>query len=626
MVTLSRWLKGTFTGDKQHNSTLGCQCQQTVSRQQGTGLAGRRVLLIDARECPHDGMFETQPGCRAALFRALTGESVESIHCQQHGFEIRYFSSDATLLADIATSIARIEQHDHILAAQARITPLRTIRRARSRAGAIGRICSRFEEKNNISADDLAKLLDPHSAVPITGCSLQTSAERDLDTQPSTERVLATGGVVNVSSSKYHLIPPVATLSRAAQTALTDAHAYLQAHENTPVTDALATVGDADIPIETCTEIFLRYIKDLGILEHLICDAKISDILISSPVRETPVRVVYEGTSLSTNIVLFPETVATLASQFRRVSGRPFGRHNPLLDMEYTTSDGTQLRIAGVTAPTAPGVGFVLRKQHTNPWTLARLVSAGSLTPLAAAVCRYATIHAATCIIAGTRGAGKTTLLGALLWELPDTTRIVSIEDTAELPLKQLRAAGRDVQGLFTDPPTTDTPATSPSGALRAALRFGDGALVIGEVRGEEATALYEAMRIGAHGHAVLGTIHGDSGEAVRERVVADLGVPESAFGATDLIITCHRRDGSRFISRIEEVRMNGDKTTFVALFEYSDEGLASTGVIERGDSHLFDDLCVRAGLSYAEGLVQVESLAEHIEQQVRWDMLTPLS
>ena len=195
--------------------------------------------------------------------------------------------------------------------------------------------------------------------------------------------------------------------------------------------------------------------------------------------------------------------------------------------------------------------------------------------------------------MAGTRGAGKTTLLSALLWELPASTRVVTIEDTPELPVAELRDHGRDVQALHTDAGGTmgSTSAVgagrsvSPARALRSALRLGDGALVVGEVRGEEAGALYEAMRVGAHGHAVLGTIHGDSAAAVRERVVSDLGVPASSFAATDMVVTCVRDGDARRVAAIEEVRGSDGDTAFVPLFERSEGTLRPTGVVGRGDS-----------------------------------------
>jgi len=151
-----------------------------------------------------------------------------------------------------------------------------------------------------------------------------------------------------------------------------------------------------------------------------------------------------------------------------------------------------------------------------------------------------------------------------------------------------LQRTGRDVQALLA---SDDAEELSPTGALRTALRLGNGALVVGEVRGEEASVLYEAMRVGANSEAVLGTIHGDGGEAIYERVVTDLGVSPTSFGVTDLVVSLESTAaGARRVKTVEEV-LAGKETTFATLYEQTEAGLRSTGRIERGNSHLLDQL-----------------------------------
>jgi DNA-directed RNA polymerase subunit RPC12/RpoP len=162
--------------------------------------------------------------------------------------------------------------------------------------------------------------------------------------------------------------------------------------------------------------------------------------------------------------------------------------------------------------------------------------------------------------------------------------RFHRVEDTPELPAAALQADGRDVQALRTD--SGEATGLDAAGAPRTDLRPGEGALVAGEVRGEEARVLYAAMRVGAGRGAVLGTVHGDGAEAARERVVADLGVPASSFAATDLVATVGRADGGRRrLLAVEEV--DGDGTAFDPLFERTPAGLEPTGRIDRGESRL---------------------------------------
>jgi hypothetical protein len=184
-------------------------------------------------------------------------------------------------------------------------------------------------------------------------------------------------------------------------------------------------------------------------------------------------------------------------------------------------------------------------------------------------------------LIAGPLGAGKTTTLGALLFELPPGTRTVVVEDTPELPVEAVRDAGRDVQPLRSDP--GDGPAPTPTDAVRTALRLGKGALVVGEVRGEEARALYEAMRVGAGESAVLGTVHGEDAGSVRERVVEDLGVPTSSFAATDLVVSLAAGERRR-LDAATEVRRTGAGVAFAPLFDADGVGSGPSSFGDCGD------------------------------------------
>lgn len=111
--------------------------------------------------------------------------------------------------------------------------------------------------------------------------------------------------------------------------------------------------------------------------------------------------------------------------------------------------------------------------------------------------------------------------------------------NTQELPIPALKRLGYSIQRLKTRPPLgggTETE-VSAEDALRTALRLGDSVLIVGEVRSGEAKALYEAMRVGAVGNVVMGTIHGESAYGIWDRVVNDLGVPTTSFKATDFCL-----------------------------------------------------------------------------------------
>ncbi len=111
--------------------------------------------------------------------------------------------------------------------------------------------------------------------------------------------------------------------------------------------------------------------------------------------------------------------------------------------------------------------------------------------------------------------------------------------NTQELPVPALKRLGMSIQRLKTRPPlgAQSEAEVSAEDALRTALRLGDSVLIVGEVRSLEARALYEAMRVGAVGNVVMGTIHGESAYSIWDRVVNDLGVPTTSFKATDFAI-----------------------------------------------------------------------------------------
>ena len=183
--------------------------------------------------------------------------------------------------------------------------------------------------------------------------------------------------------------------------------------------------------------------------------------------------------------------------------------------------------------------------------------------------------------------------------------RIVTIEDTLELPIEQLRALGYNIERLKSRSVITHIESELPTEeAIRTSLRLGDSCLIIGEVRSKEALALYESMRIGALANVVAGTIHGDSPYGVFDRVVNDLGVPPTSFKATDIIVIVGRlksADGlhtSRRIIEITEVRKDWDKDPqkekgFVQLMVYNakTDELEPTETFLNGESLILSEI-----------------------------------
>ncbi|MFA1610475.1 ATPase, T2SS/T4P/T4SS family [Halobellus rubicundus] len=627
-----------------------CRCSVAVESPTGLGLADRCVLVVDADDCPGRGRLEAGPACRATVVDALVERDVDAVRTRHAGRERTYVDAALALLVAAGRFVERAAVHDADLADRARRDPLSAAHRATGRAGAVARIaaeCGLAELAARVGAegappseagesDAYERALDPFVGPTIS----RTRVSRRLlpGARVVSERSLPTGAVARIceapSGTYYHLTPATEGLDADATATLATAYDVLAngsvgGGSRAPGRAVRRVAGD-DEPIETLSAVLARHTRGLGVFEHLFADEAVSDVVASAPVVDGPVRVVVDGERFPTNVHLTPGGAAALASRFRRESGRAFSRSSPALDASVVAETGRRIRVAGVTAPASDGVGFAFRVRDDEPWTLGRLVAAGSLSARAAAFLSLAVERGSALIVAGTRGAGKTTLLGALLWALPAATRLVTIEDTPELPVESLRERGRDVQALHTDAVLGDAASEgrssdgfAPTDALRAALRLGDGALAVGEVRGEEAGALYEAMRVGAQGHAVLGTIHGDSAAAVRERVVSDLGVPPSSFGATDLVVTCTRDGDARRVSAIEAVETHGGESSFPALFARDAGQLRPSGRIERGESAVVDRLR-SPGESYAEFLAALGARTARIDRLATTGLTRP--
>jgi len=315
--------------------------------------------------------------------------------------------------------------------------------------------------------------------------------------------------------------------------------------------------------IKELTEILIRHTIGFGFIEILLKDQRVQDITVNSPNGEVPIFLLHgEYDNCVTNIIPSRNDTESWATKFRLLSGRPLDEANPILDTELSLPYAHS-RVSIITKPLNPfGIAYSFRRHRDKPWTLALFAKNKMISPLAAGLISFLIDGSRTMLVAGTRSSGKTSLLGACLVEIMRKYRILTIEDTLELPGVALRKLGYDIQPIKVRSALMEggTEMSAAEG-IRASLRLGDSSLIVGEVRSKEAIALYEAMRIGALANVVAGTIHGDSPYGVYDRVVNDLGVPKTSFKATDLIIVANpikSPDGLhkwRRVTQITEVR-----------------------------------------------------------------------
>tara|TARA_Y100000310_G_scaffold249639_1_gene255705 strand:- start:976 stop:3252 length:2277 start_codon:yes stop_codon:yes gene_type:complete len=291
--------------------------------------------------------------------------------------------------------------------------------------------------------------------------------------------------------------------------------------------------------IKELAQIVARYTVGYGILELLLSDRRLTDIYLDSPIGQKPAYIVHSDFGqCQTNILYTEREASSLNSKLRAMSGRPFDEAHPVLDFDLPDLD---TRVAAIGPPLSPdGTAFAFRLHKVTPWTLPQFIDNNFMNPLAAGLISFLIDNQSSMLVTGSRGSGKTSLLGSCLLEILQNARIIVQEDTLEIPVPYLKKIGYNIQRLKTRSPISVSKTESevaPEEALRTALRLGDSALVLGEVRSKEAKVLYEAMRVGAAGNIVIGTIHGDSAYSVWDRVVNDLDVPNTSFKATDIVI-----------------------------------------------------------------------------------------
>ncbi|MCL2295778.1 MAG: type II/IV secretion system ATPase subunit [Methanomassiliicoccaceae archaeon] len=321
--------------------------------------------------------------------------------------------------------------------------------------------------------------------------------------------------------------------------------------------------------IEEMCDIVYRYTVGIGVFDVLLADPKLEDIYIDAPCDRNRIHVTMNGISgnnshikCRTNLVVDKKEVMNLINILKRDSGLQFCESNPILETDIKTHDA---RATVVGYPMSPnGDAVAIRKHSVRPWTLTRLIANGTMDPRVAGLLSFLVDNRSTFLICGARGAGKSSLLSAMMFEFPLSQRILTIEDTMELPSSLMRKMGYKVQSMLIDSRIGGDNLSRADEALRVSLRMGESAIVLGEVRGEEARTMYQSMRTGRAGSSIMGTIHGDSARSVYERVVHDMNISPEAFMATDILVTLgtikDRRTGNQ-IRKVNEVVATGDKT-----------------------------------------------------------------
>ncbi len=328
----------------------------------------------------------------------------------------------------------------------------------------------------------------------------------------------------------------------------------------------------------------LDEIFGLGPLQPLMEDPTISDILVDTHAR---VMVEREGKIYDTE-VRFQDDRHLLKVIDRIVSGvgRRIDDSSPMVDARLP--DGS--RINAVIPPLAvDGPHLSIRKFMTDVLSAEDLVRMGTLSETLVDLLRGVVGARLNVLISGGTGAGKTTLLNVLSSFIPPDERIVTVEDSAELQLRQPR-----VVRLETRPANLEGQGAVNQRALVInALRMRPDRIVVGEVRSSEAIDMLQAMNTGHDGS--LTTLHSNSPRDALNRLetmvaMANLNLPERAVrqqiaSAIDVVIQLARfSDGKRRLTCLSEiVGMEGDVITMQDVFRFEQEGVGENGDVLGG-------------------------------------------
>ncbi len=532
--------------------------------------------------------------CRALVVSKLQESKATELVIERDGIRYLYDGNGVELLARAGRFVDQLPDSNRRLMTVAKRDPLSAISELETRTGNVVNVGIESGLLDiDLDATEYSELFSPTLGLTIAGSYVDMTVPEEATLE--TVRTLDSGTTIRTYSRPSSIPLYVVDL---VDLGLTEAQRSLVVDGYEAIADGRASgERSASIAMNLLTDepfdpklttVLHKHTRGYGILEDLFSDPHVSDVYATGPVSSNPLRVIVDGELMETNVHLTESGAESIGSRIRHESGRAFSRATPSVDSTTTLACGVGVRIAGVTDPVSTGTAFAFRRTSDDRFTLPALVANETLSAQAAAFLSVAVEKNAATLVAGTRGAGKTTLLGTLLYELGQETRTVVIEDTPELPVEALQSVDRDVQPMRTG--TGTGPEITPAEALRTALRLGDGALVVGEIRGEEAQVLYEAMRVGANANAVMGTIHGDGAADVYERVVSDLNVPPSSFGTTDLVITCQSYQTSemgriRRVAAIEEVITSGEEVTFAPLYTLEGHTAVPTGRIAQGES-----------------------------------------
>jgi flagellar protein FlaI len=342
---------------------------------------------------------------------------------------------------------------------------------------------------------------------------------------------------------------------------------------------------------------FLGYEK----LDPLMCDPHIEDV--SCDGYDLPLFVYHdEFADVETNVSYGSEELDGFVVRLAQQSGRHISIGNPVV--ETTLPDGSRAELALGEEVTPRGSAFTIRKYADEPFTPIDLVEYGTFSVDQMAYLWLAIESNKSLIFAGGTASGKTTSMNAVSMFIPPRSKVLTIEDTRELALYHdnwLSSVTRERLEEGVDISMYDL--------LRSALRHRPEYIVVGEVRGEEAMTLFQAMNTG---HTTYSTMHADSVQTVINRLENEpINVPRAMVQSLDILcvqvltyVGEERVRRNKVVAEIEGIDQRTGDLDYSTAFSWDPD----TDSFHDSDSDVLDDIQDDRGWSRSELLEELRN------------------
>lgn len=344
----------------------------------------------------------------------------------------------------------------------------------------------------------------------------------------------------------------------------------------------------------------IRDFVGYGKIDPLMKDHLIEDI--SADGVNIPIYVwhrIYE--SIPTNIVFKEETeLDSFIIRMAYLSRKNISIASPMLDASLP--DGSRIQLTYGNEITRRGSTFTIRRFRVDPLTISDLIAFKTISPEMAAYLWYIIENRASVLVAGGVASGKTTMLNCLSMFIKPEMKIVSVEDTQELNLPHENWIPSVVRlGFGREDKRSGT--ITLFDLLKAAVRQRPDYIIVGEVRGEEAYTLFQAM---ATGHLGMCTLHAESVEAAINRLESEpMNIPKTLIAMTNVIMVMGRaeidgRPARKVNAATEVLGLNPEKTS-IRTEEIFNWNLRFDKFVSSGKSALLEKQVNKLGISEEE-------------------------